>query len=37
MIRRATDRLLELPLVYQTWQAPFASAKLKPFLKYLDL
>ena len=37
MIRRATDRLLELPLVYQTWQAPFVSAKLKPFLKYLDL
>ena len=26
MIRRATDRLLELPLVYRTWQAPFASA-----------
>ena len=37
MIRRATDRLLELPLVYQTWQAPFASAKLKPFLKYVDV
>lgn len=32
--RRATDRLLELPLVYQAWQAPFASAKLKPFLAY---
>ena len=30
MIRRAADRLLELPLVYQAWQAPFASAKLKP-------
>jgi SAM-dependent methyltransferase len=37
MIRRATDRLLERPLVYQTWQAPFAAAKLKPFLQYLDL
>jgi SAM-dependent methyltransferase len=35
--RRAADRLLELPLVYQTWQAPFASAKLKPFLRYVDL
>ena len=31
-VRRATDRLLELPLVYRTWQAPFVSAKLKPFL-----
>jgi SAM-dependent methyltransferase len=37
MLRRATDRLLELPLVYRTWQAPFASAKLKPFLANLDL
>jgi SAM-dependent methyltransferase len=35
-IRRATDRLLELPLVYRTWQAPFASAKLKPFLAQVD-
>ena len=31
-LRRATDRLLELPLVYQAWQAPFAAAKLRPFL-----
>jgi SAM-dependent methyltransferase len=31
-VRRAADRLLERPLVYQTWQAPFAAAKLKPFL-----
>ncbi len=37
MIRRVTDRLLELPLVYQAWQAPFASAKLKPFLAVADL
>lgn len=37
MIRRATDRLLELPLVYQAWQAPFATAKLKPFLKYVEV
>jgi SAM-dependent methyltransferase len=35
-LRRATDRLLEYPLVYQTWQAPFAMAKLKPFLARLD-
>jgi SAM-dependent methyltransferase len=34
-LRRATDRLLELPLVYQAWQAPFASAKLKPFLSHV--
>jgi SAM-dependent methyltransferase len=31
-LRRLTDRLLELPLVYQAWQAPFATAKLRPFL-----
>jgi SAM-dependent methyltransferase len=37
VIRRATDRLLELPIVYRTWQAPFASAKLKPFLARIDL
>lgn len=36
-LRRLTDRLLEQPLVYQTWQAPFASAKLKPFLDRVDL
>lgn len=36
-IRRAADRLLELPLVYQAWQAPFASAKLRPFLARVDL
>jgi len=36
-LRRAADRLLELPLVYRTWQAPFASAKLKPFLAHVDL
>jgi SAM-dependent methyltransferase len=37
VLRRAADRLLELPLVYRTWQAPFASAKLKPFLARVDL
>jgi SAM-dependent methyltransferase len=31
-LRKAADRLLELPMVYRTWQAPFASAKLRPFL-----
>ena len=35
--RRAADRLLELPFVYETWQAPFVSAKLKPFLANVDL
>jgi SAM-dependent methyltransferase len=37
VLRRAADRLLELPLVYRTWQAPFASAKLKPFLAHADV
>ena len=37
VLRRATDRLLEWPLVYRTWQAPFASAKLEPFLARVDL
>jgi SAM-dependent methyltransferase len=36
-LRRAAARLLELPLLYRAWQAPFASAKLKPFLAYADL
>ena len=36
-LRRATDRLLELPVVYRTWQAPFASAKVKPFRAHVDL
>jgi SAM-dependent methyltransferase len=35
--RRATDRLLEVPAVYRLWQAPFANAKLRPFLEHLDL
>ena len=37
LVRRAADRLLELPWVYRTWQAPFASAKLRPFLARADL
>lgn len=36
-LRRVTDRLLERPLVYETWQAPFVAAKLKPFLRYTDV
>ena len=36
-IRRVTDRLLAIPLVYRGWQAPFASAKLRPFLAHVDL
>jgi SAM-dependent methyltransferase len=34
--RRAADRLLELPVVFRTWQAPFARAKLRPFLERVD-
>ena len=37
VLRRTTDRLLEQPWVYRTWQAPFASAKLRPFLTRIDL
>ena len=35
--RRATDRLLEVPAVYRLWQAPFANAKLRPFLERVNL
>lgn len=35
--RRAADRLLEVPVVYRLWQAPFADAKLRPFLERVDL
>lgn len=31
------DRLLELPLVYRLWQAPFAARKLAPLLRHNDL
>lgn len=37
VFRRATDRLLELPIVYRTWQAPFAASKLRPFLSRVDV
>lgn len=36
VLRRATDRLLEEPVVYRAWQAPFVTAKLKPFLADLS-
>jgi len=35
--RRATDRLLEVPAVYRLWQAPLATAELRPFLERVDL
>lgn len=37
IVRRAADRLLELPVVYRSIQAPFAAAKLAPFLRRVDL
>ena len=37
ILRRIADGLLEHPLVYRTWQAPFAAAKLRPFLARMDL
>jgi len=33
----ATDRVLERPLSYRLWQAPFAEAKLAPLLRHNDL
>lgn len=30
MIRKAVDRLLEMPAVYAAWQAPFAAQKFAP-------
>jgi SAM-dependent methyltransferase len=36
LLRSALDRLLELPLVYRSIQAPFADAKLHPFLERVD-
>ncbi|MBT4692475.1 MAG: class I SAM-dependent methyltransferase, partial [Planctomycetaceae bacterium] len=29
--------ILSLPLVYRTWQAPFAQGKMKPILETTDL
>lgn len=36
-LRRVTDRFLEVPLVYRSFQAPFASEKVGPFLRRIDL
>lgn len=32
----ARDRLMEHPWIYRAWQAPFAKAKLRPFLQRLE-
>lgn len=37
LFRQLADRALEQPLVYRAWQAPFASAKLRPFLRHANL
>ncbi len=37
LFSRFRDRVMESPLVYRTFQAPFADAKLKPFLERVDL
>jgi SAM-dependent methyltransferase len=31
------DRVLEIPWVYRTWQAPFSDSKLEPFVRHADL
>lgn len=36
-MRKPWTRLLEVPLVYRAWQAPFASAKLAPLKRHNDL
>ncbi len=35
-LRQVADRLLEVPIVYRSLQAPFADAKLEPFLRRVD-
>jgi SAM-dependent methyltransferase len=35
MIRALVDRLLESPLVYGMWQAPFADEKFRPVRRYI--
>lgn len=35
-LRQVADRLLEVPIVYRSLQAPFADAKLRPFLRRVD-
>ncbi len=35
-LRSARDWLLEQPVVYRLWQAPFAQRKVRPFLRAVD-
>jgi SAM-dependent methyltransferase len=35
IIRRAVDRVLALPIVYATWQAPFSDQKFRPVNDWL--
>ena len=37
VLTRVRDRVLESPLVYRAWQAPFAARKLEPVLRHNDL
>ena len=36
-MRFGTERLLEQPLSYRLWQAPFAEAKFEPVRRHNDL
>ncbi len=36
-MKKPWARVLEVPWVYRLWQAPFAEAKLQPFLRHNDL
>lgn len=37
VLRRVTDRVMELPFVYAAWQAPVVRQKLRPFLARVDV
>jgi SAM-dependent methyltransferase len=37
ILRRAVDRVLEMPVVYAAWQRPVRDAKVRPFLARVDL
>lgn len=37
LMTRMRDRILESPIVYRAWQAPFAARKLDPVLRHNDL
>ena len=37
ILTRARDRILESPIVYRAWQAPFAARKLEPVLRHNDM